>query len=316
MRRLLLLILGCSLLLTGACSHEEPAVPEAPERLQVVTTLFPLYDFARAIGGDRADVSLLLPPGVEPHSFDPQPDDILRINRGDIFAYTNPAMEPWAVRIAASVDAARVKVVDASLGIALRKGPAADGHRHGDDHSHDAAEEVDPHLWLDFANAAAMVKNLAGAMAAADPGNRDVYLANAGRYQEQLARLDDKYRAALAGCTGRALLHCGHLTFGYLAARYGLDYRAAAGINPEAEPTPAKLADLVRLVRSNRLRYVFSEELASTRLAETIARETGVGILPLNAAHTVSREAFAGGVTFLEVMEHNLANLVTGLGCR
>jgi len=316
MSRLLLVMLGCSLLLTGACSHEEPAAPQGYKRLQVVTTLFPLYDFARVIGGDRADISLLLPPGVEPHSFDPQPDDILRINHGDIFAYTNPAMEPWAVRIAASVDAARVKVIDASRGISLRKWAAVDGHRHGDDHGRDTAEEVDPHLWLDLANAATMVKNLAGAMAAADPGNRDFYLANAGRYQEQLARLDDKYRSALSGCTGKALLHCGHLTFGYLAARYGLDYRAAAGINPEAEPTPAKLADLVRLVRSNHLRYVFSEELASTRLAETIARETGAGILPLNAAHTVSREAFAGGVTFLEIMERNLANLVTGLGCR
>ena len=316
MKRWLLVLLSCSLLLTGACSHEEPAVPEGLKRLQVVTTLFPLYDFARAIGGDRADVSLLLPPGVEPHSFDPQPDDILRINHGDIFAYTNPAMEPWAVRIAASVDAARVKVVDASRGISLRKGPDADGHQHGHDHSHGSAEEVDPHLWLDLANAAAMVGNLAGAMSDADPGNRDFSLDNARHSQEQLARLDDKYRAALAGCTGRALLHCGHLTFGYLADRYGLDYRAAAGINPEAEPTPAKLADLVRLVRTNRLSYVFSEEMASTRLAETIARETGAGILPLNAAHTVSREAFASGVTFLEIMERNLVNLVTGLGCR
>lgn len=316
MRRLFLILLGCSLLLTAACSGDEPAPTPQPKRLQVVTTLFPLYDFARAIGGDRAEVSLLLPPGVEPHSFDPQPDDILRINRSDIFAYTNPAMEPWAVRVAASVAAARVTVVDASRGISLRKGPEADGHQHGHDHSHGSVEEVDPHLWLDFANAAAMVDNLAGAMANADPGNRDFYLANAKRYQEQLARLDDRYRTALTGCTGKALLHCGHLTFGYLAARYGLDYRAAAGINPEAEPTPAKLADLVRQVRSNHLRYVFSEELVSTRLAETIARETGAGILPLSAAHTVSREAFASGVTFLEIMERNLANLVTGLGCK
>ena len=316
MKRWLLVLLSCSLLLAGACSHEEAAVPEGRKRLQVVTTLFPLYDFARAIAGDRADVSLLLPPGAEPHSFDPQPDDILRINRCDIFAFTNPAMEPWAARVAASVDAARVKVVDASRGIPLRQGPATDGHQHGHDHGHDSTAEIDPHLWLDFAKAAAMVENLAGAMAEADPGNRDLYLNNAKLYREQLARLDDNYRATLTGCPNKVLLHGGHFTFGYLAARYGIDYRAAAALNPEAEPTPAKLADLVRQVRSNRLRYLFSEELVAPRLAETIARETGAGILPLHAGHNVSREELSSGVTFLDLMERNLANLAIGLQCR
>jgi zinc transport system substrate-binding protein len=112
------------------------------------------------------------------------------------------------------------------------------------------------------------------------------------------------------------LLQGGHLAFGYLAERYGLDYRAATAVNPDAEPTPARIAELVRQVRTHRLRYVFSEELVSPRLAETIARETGAGVLPLNAAHSVSREEFAGGVTFLALMERNLANLATGLGCR
>jgi zinc transport system substrate-binding protein len=318
MKRLLPLFLCLSLSLIASCSRQETEPAPAPRRLTVVTTLFPLYDFARNIGGDLAAVSLLLPPGVEPHSFDPQPDDVLRINRADLFVYTHPAMEPWAVRVAATVDAARVRIVDASAGTRLRQASAVHAEKggHDHDHHHRDAGAIDPHLWLDFANAAVMVDNLAAAMAAADPGHRDTYLANAESYREQLAGLDEKYRATLAGCPGKVLLHGGHFAFGYLAARYGLDYRAAAAVSPDAEPTPARMAELVRQMRANRLNYIFSEELVAPRVAETLARETGAAILPLSAAHNLSREEFAGGVTFIAVMERNLANLATGLGCR
>jgi zinc transport system substrate-binding protein len=312
MQRWLIVLLCLTALLIGACSRQEAGDPAATQRIKVVTTLFPLYDFARNIGGDRADVSLLLPPGVEPHSFDPKPDDLVRISRADLFVYTNPVLEPWAVRVGATIDLKRVRVINASAGIRLRKGTG--DHEHGDGHDH--AGESDPHLWLDFANAALMVNNLAEGMATVDPGNRDFYLANAAAYRQRLVALDEKYRTTLAGCSSKVLLQGGHFAFGYLAERYGLDYRAAAAVNPDAEPTPARIADLVRQMRTHRLRYVFSEELVSPRLAETIARESGAGILPLNAAHSVSREEFAGGVTFLALMERNLANLATGLECR
>jgi len=314
MKQLFVTLLCAMLLLTGACSRQEPAPAPAAQRLKVVTTLFPLYDFARNIGGDLVEVSLLLPPGVEPHSFDPQPDDILRINRADLFVYTHPAMEPWAVRVASAIDTARVKIIDASAGAKLRQATAAYSRAGDHDHQHD--EAIDPHLWLDFSNAEVMVDNLAAAMAAADPAHHDTYLANARNYREQLAALDEKYRSTLAGCSNKVLLHGGHFAFGYLAARYGLDYRAAAAVSPDAEPTPTRMADLVRQMRANNLRYVFSEELVAPRLAETLARETGAAILPLNAAHNLSREEFAGGVTFIALMERNLANLVTGLGCQ
>ncbi len=311
MNRLLPALICLALLVTAACSKDESIPAPQPKRLQVVTTLFPLYDFARSIGGDFAEVSLLLPPGVEPHSFDPQPDDLLRINRSDLFVYTHPAMEPWAVRVAGSIDAARVKVVDASAGTRL----LTTNNDH-DDHDHERSGAVDPHLWLDFENAAVMVNTLAAAMAAADPGHRETYLANAAGYRQQLARLDEKYRATLGRCPGKVLLHGGHFAFGYLAARYGLDYRAAAAVSPDAEPTPSRMADLVRQMRSHRLNYVFSEELVAPRLAEALARETGAVILPLTAAHNIGREEFANGVTFLALMERNLANLATGMGCQ
>ena len=139
MKQLFVTLLCAMLLLTGACSRQEPAPAPAAQRFKVVTTLFPLYDFARNIGGDLVEVSLLLPPGVEPHSFDPQPDDILRINRADLFVYTHPAMEPWAVRVASAIDTARVKIIDASAGAKLRQATAAYPQADDHDHRHDEA---------------------------------------------------------------------------------------------------------------------------------------------------------------------------------
>lgn len=313
MRARIFLLFSFALLL-AACNRPESAAPTAT-KLQVVTSLFPLYDFVRQIGGDQVEVTLLLPPGVEAHSFDPKPEDILRVNRAGLFIYTNKAMEAWAATIAASVDPARVTIVDASVGIRLL--PAA-GHADADEgevHRHKEGG-IDPHLWLDFANAQVMVGNIAEAMASKDPVHRDLYLTNAAAYVARLDRLDAAYRTALADCKKRTLLQGGHFALGYLTARYGLQYRAAAAINPEAEPTAATMAALVQEMRRNDLHYLFSEELVSPKLAETIAKEGGGTVLLLSAAHNLSKGDFEGGVTFIDLMERNLKNLQTGLECR
>ena len=309
--RILLLSLLLGSLLLPACSKSESAAPAAT-KLQIVTSLFPLYDFARQIGGDQVEVSLLLPPGVEAHSFDPKPADILRINRAGLFIYTNKAMEAWAVTIAASVDPRKVTIVDASVG--ARFLPAR-SHDEGDAPGH-ASRTIDPHLWLDFANAKTMVSNIAAAMATKDPAHRALYSANAAAYGDRLDRLDGEYRSTLADCQKRTLLQGGHFALGYLTARYGLEYHAAAAVNPEAEPTAATMATLVQQMRRQDLRYLFSEELVSPKLAETIASEAGGTVLLLSAAHNVSKGDLARGVTFIEIMERNLKNLQIGLQCR
>lgn len=315
MRARILFLLLFSLLFS-ACSRPESA---APTKLQVVTSLFPLYDFVRQIGGDQVEVSLLLPPGVEAHSFDPKPDDILRVNRAGLFIYTNKAMEAWATTIAASVDPAKVMIVDASAGAKLlpSRGPAhEDEHGEEDEgHGHESGA-IDPHLWLDFANAQVMVGNIAQAMATKDPVHRDLYLTNAAAYVARLATLDAAYRTGLADCKKRTLLQGGHFALGYLTARYGLEYHAAATVNPEAEPTAATMAALVQEMRRNDLHYLFSEELVSPKLAETIAQEAGGAVLLLSAAHNVSKADLERGTTFIEIMERNLANLRRGLECR
>jgi zinc transport system substrate-binding protein len=310
MRTRILLPLFFALLL-AACSRPESVTPTAT-KLQIVTSLFPLYDFARQIGGDQVEVTLLLPPGVEAHSFDPKPEDILRVNRAGLFIYTNKAMEAWAVTIAASVDPQKVTIVDASVGAKLLP---SRGHALDDEHAH-ASGAIDPHLWLDFANAQVMVGNIVEAMVTKDPAHRELYRANAAAYRARLDRLDAAYRTALATCKKRTLLQGGHFALGYLAARYHLDYRAAAAVNPEAEPTAATMAALVQEMRRNDLHTLFSEELVSPKLAETIAREGGGMVLLLSAAHNVSKADLDRGTTFIELMERNLKNLQIGLECR
>lgn len=311
MRRLFLAVLLLALIVPG-CSRTQ----RDSGKLQVVTTLFPLYDFARTIGGDKAEVSLLLPPGVEPHSFEPRPEDVVRVNRAGLFIYTNPYMEPWAADIVSGVDRGRVTVVEGSRGMTLMKAPDHDGHQDGHEGEHAAGHEeesVDPHVWLDLGNARKMVDNIAAAFAAKDPANKEYYERNAVGLSAKLAELDERFRATLAQSPKKVLLHGGHYAFGYLANRYGLRYLSASAVNADSEPTPAKLAELVQLMRREGLRYVYTEELLSPRLAETLARETGAKVLMLRAGHNVTREEMERGVTFAAIMEENLRNLKTGL---
>ncbi|HWI41968.1 MAG TPA: zinc ABC transporter substrate-binding protein, partial [Verrucomicrobiae bacterium] len=282
-------------------------------KLQVVATIFPLYDFARAVAGDRAEVRLLLPPGVEAHSFEPRPEDVLRLQKADIFLYTLPAMEPWGAHMLKSVEGGRLTVIEAGGGVPLRRPESRDAHGHG--HEQEPGGGVDPHIWLDPQRAALMVENIARGFAARDPQGAEVYAKNAAEYRAKLAALDAEYRDGLRGCGSKVLLHGGHYAFGYLAERYGLRYLAAFPPG-ESEPTPREMASLVELMRQKGMRHVFYEELATPRTAQTLAREVGGETLLLHGAHNVSRQELEGGITYLQIMRNNLAALRTGLQCR
>jgi zinc transport system substrate-binding protein len=311
-RIVLLLALGMSLLLCSACEKQAEQTV-SPGKLRVVTTLFPLYDFARVIGGDRAEVVLLLPPGMEAHTFEPKPDDIINVNRSSLFIFTNRFMEPWAADIVNGINGGTTRVVDASSGARLLRGGRDDHHDHDADHH---GEGMDPHLWLDFANAQRMVDTILAGFVAVDPEHDASYRANAAAYKAKLAELDDRYRSGLASCRTRIFLHGGHYAFGYLANRYGLRYESAYAVAANAEPSPAKLVHLIRQVKAHGLRHVYTEELVEPRIADTIARETGAQVLRLHGAHNISRSELAAGVTFLSLMEQNLTNLRIGLQCR
>lgn len=311
-----LLLGGCLLLLifSGGCSRQQQ--PETAGKLRIVTTLFPLYDFARNIGRDKVEVQLLLPPGVEPHNFEPKPEDIIRTGKADLVVFTSREMEPWADKL--------FKAVAENKGPALvEAGERADyltGKGGHDDSAHSHGSEMggsrDPHIWLDFDNAMGMVDVMAAAMSRRAPELSSQFSANAAAYKKRLAELDNRYRQGLSACRTRSFLHGGHYAFAYMARRYNLDYLSAYGTTADSEPTPRRMMALVQDIRKNKLQYVFSEELLSPRVAETIARETGASILKLHGGHNLAREEMASDVSFIALMEQNLLNLQKGLACR
>ncbi len=285
--------------------------PAHKVKAEVVVTLFPLYDFTRNVGGDKVHVTLLLPPGAEPHSFEPKPGDMLKIMAADVFIYTGRSMEPWVDGILKGVDNRNLLIDDASRGIDLIEEESSARDEHGHDHS-----GADPHIWLDLSKAEKMVDNILEGLAKKDPANKEYYVQNAEVYKAKLAEMDARYRSALSQCKTRTFVHGGHFAFGYLAHRYGLHYLSAYHGSPDAEPTPKRLIELKNVMKRLNLHYVFYEELITPRVAEIISRETGASLLKLHGAHNVSKEEMDKGITFLSIMEDNLSNLRVGLECQ
>ncbi|MEN6615395.1 MAG: metal ABC transporter substrate-binding protein [Syntrophorhabdus sp.] len=308
--RILIIIVLIVLAAFVSCGTRKEKADHKPT---VITTLFPLYDFARQVGGENVHVLLLLPPGVEAHSFEPKPADMIRIAKASVFVYTGKYMEPWVQQLIQSADNPKLVVVDASTGIKLIA--AHEEHDSGlseGKHDHGA---YDPHIWLDFGNTMKMVDTIAGGLCSADPGNCDIYRQNARIYNERLANLDKEYRESLSRCKKKIIVHGGHFAFGYLARRYGLEYVSAYGGSPNAEPTARKIIALKRLIAQNDVHYVFYEELLNPKVSNIISNETGARLLKLNGAHNITKEEFSQGVTFISLMEANLVNLKKGLEC-
>jgi zinc transport system substrate-binding protein len=301
----LILAVAC---LTESCKRNDAGTGN-DGRMKVVASLFPTYDFARQVGRDRVDVTLLLPPGVEAHGFEPKPGDMMRLSRADMLIYTNRHMEPWIQKILQGTQNGRLAVVEAGRGIAMSGESGMKGGRK------DADGGGDPHVWLDFSNAAAMVDNIRDGFIGRDPENSHLYIRNAREYKDRLQELDRRYREALSGCQKKILVHGGHAAFGYLAGRYRLRYLSAYGLSPNAEPRPEDMVGLSRALRANGLRHIFSEELLSPRIAETIAKETGAAVLPLYTGANIGKEALDGQETFISLMMKNLERLKEGLQC-
>lgn len=301
-----------ALALLAACERSPQGPPGGPARPLVLATFYPLYEFARQVGGDAVEVVALVPPGVEPHDWEPTPAEIARVQRARLFVYNGAGLEPWVDRLLGDVVPAGV-AVNATHGVPVA---VADLPRHvRSGPTFRVGLTPDPHVWLDPVLAAAQVNVIAGALARADPGRAATYAENARRYTAALDALHRAFVDGLAAC-GRRDIVVSHAAFGYLARRYGLTQVPVMGLAPGAEPGPAALAAAVRFVRRHRVTHVFFETLASRRLAETLAREAGVDTLVLNPVEGLTPQEAAAGATYLTLMEANLASLRQGLACR
>jgi len=282
---------------------------QSSPKLKAVTSLFPLQEFTRAVAGERVQVDLLLPPGAEPHAWEPKPSDVVKISRADLFIYIGPAMEPWAKNLLKAAQGSRLTVVEASEGLLTGK------ESHGASSSSNLLGHVDPHIWLDFSLDQITVDKIAAAFSQKDPSRSSAYRANAERYKAKLADLDQKYKAGLSSCQHRRFFVGGHSAFAYMARRYELEQTTLYGVSPNSEPTPKRLAEVIQAARDQGVRVIFFEELINPKLAQVLAKEAQIGTRPLYNGANLTRDQIRSQMTFLKLMELNLESLRQGLHC-
>lgn len=300
-----LLLLCCLLASCGA--------PQADDgRVQVVATLFPQYDFAKNIAGDRADVTLLLDFGADAHTYDPTPADILQIARADLFIYTGDGMELWAKKLLASADIAAavergsLRVLDLSAAMPLLPADhtgAEEEHEHAD-HDH---YEADPHIWTSFVNAKAMCAAIADALTATDADGATVYAANLAAYTAKLDALDAQMQKVRDAAVRDTVCFGGSFAFVYLFDEYNLAHRSVfSGCASHTEASPAAMLALVNAVRETGTPAVLYDSPSEEKTAAAIAAETGAKVLRLHAIHNITKGEYDAGEDYLSLMAKNI----------
>lgn len=311
--RLSALVCACTLslsLLTG-CGTQPADTAADDGRLRVLTSFYPMYDFACKIGGDCIDVTNMVPSGTEPHDWEPSTNDLKNLEKADVFIYNGADMEPWADDLLVS-RSDTLHVVEASENVELRTtdGEHEHAHEHEDaDHHHG---DFDPHVWLDPENAKIEMEAIRDALCAADPENSTVFQSNYEKYAAELDALDAEFREKLASLPNRTIV-VAHEAFGYLCDAYGLTQVGIEGLSPDSEPDPGRMAEVIDFVRDHSISTIFFEELVSPKVAEAIASETGAQAKMLSPLEGLSDEQAAAGADYFSVMHDNLAALMEAL---
>ena len=336
----LFLTLFC-LAMRAGCSpsaSQETMTETDPNKLTVVATLFPQYDFAREIAGDKADIFLLLPPGMESHSFEPTPGDIVRIHNSDIFLYTGDEMEPWVSGIVdnmkeldqdtATGDSHSPVIADLSAGIELHKEEHnhvheeepcmdethdhEDGYVHSDEDGH--THEYNPHIWTSPVLTMTMVENVVHAFIEADPANASYYEANGETYLAKLSSLDHRFHEIVENADFDTVYVGSKFSLLYFMEEYGLHYVAAYdSCEEEAEPSIKRVVSMIKSMKESGIQAVYYQELIEPYIADTIAEAAGAQTYLFHSCHNVSKDDLEAGVTYLSLMEQNASNLEKGL---
>ena len=302
----------CALLLLTACGPALP--PEDSGRLQIVAAVFPAYDFARSAAGELADVTLLLPPGAESHSYEPTPADILRVQRCDLFIYLGGESDAWVDTILSAIQPQGevLRMIDC---VDLLEEETVEGMQGGHDHEedHDHLGEVvgmDEHVWTAPRNAAAVTRTIGERLAALDPAHAGNYAAGAESYALELEALDWEFAAFFDHLPDRTIVFGDRFPLLYFAEAYDMDYYAAfPGCGAQTEPSAATVAFLTEKVREEQLPAVWYIEFSNHLVADSIAEAAGVETAQFHTCHNVSRADLEAGATYLSLMQANLETL-------
>lgn len=331
------LILAGAVLITGctAKTEKKDKGDNTKGKLKIVTTIFPEYDITRAIAKDKVDLELMIKPGVDVHSFTPTPQDIKTVQNSDIFVYGGTEHDKWVENLTKSIDMKNKKVVKLVDGIQQLEEESVDGmkheHHHDDkkedqhnhDHKHEKEDEhnhkgeekeLDPHYWTSPKNAIQMVKTITNALVEKDSDNAEFYKENAENYIKQLEGVDKELHDVVDNAKIKKVVIADRFPFRYLFKDLGLEYRALfSGCSVESTASAGQIKKMVDYVKENKIPVVYHIEMGKGELAETVAKNSGSKVKLLHSIHTVTKEDFDKGITYIDLMKQNVEALKEGL---
>lgn len=310
-------IIAAMLLILAGCSTDKPSLSK--DKLNVTTTAYPLYDFAKKIGGDYVNVINLVPAGVEPHDWTPKGRDMVNAKNSNVFLYQGAGFEGWVDTFLNSLDPdSKATPVEVTKGMNLLR-LSGEEHHHDEEGAEsqesekgDSHSEFDPHTWLSPNYAKQMGENIKQALIQADADHKDEYEKNFREFAKKLDELDARYKSELSKVSKKEIA-VSHQAFGYLCHDYGLEQVAVMGLTPEAEPTAKDIQKVKEFVKDHGIKYIFFEELVSDKLAKTVAQETGAETMVLNPLEGLKEDQLKAGEDYFSIMNSNLTNLVKAL---
>ena len=304
MKRLIAALLCLCLVLCGCTA--QPEKPHDETKLQIVCTSFPAYDFAREIADDRAELTLLIKPGSEVHSYEPTPKDMIRIQESDLFICNGGESEQWAKTLI-TPELNTIYMMDCVDTVE----ESADGIYNAED----GEPELDEHVWTSPLNAIKISEEICNVLCKLDTDNAEAYKTNFTAYKAQLMALDREFRQVIKNSGKQTLVFADRFPMRYFALEYGLDcYAAFPGCSSETEPSAKTVAYLIDRVREDKIPAVLYMEFSNQKMADVICEDTGCKKLPFYSAHSVSAEQFEQGVSYLDLMRINLNSLKEALG--
>lgn len=309
----------------ASSNHEQvnKKVGETTEdnKLNVMTSFFVLEDFARKIGGDKVEVIPIIPNGQAPHGWEPSPQDIAKLQDSDIFIYNGAGLESWTEKVLEGVDTDKTILVEASEGVELIEGHShnhegEEAHDHEGEEAHDHEREeahgMDPHVWTSPKNAIILAENIYKDFSEKDPNNQAYYEENYKKLEAELLALDAKFTETLDKAKTRDIV-VSHEAYGYMVKEYNLNQIPIEGINSETEPDPKTMQKIIEFVKENKVTTIFTEPLKDSKVADTIAKETGANVAVLDPLEGLQEGESLETTDYIQLMEENLKELEKAL---
>lgn len=297
-KKLLSIALMVPMLFSVGCTNKTKESEDNSGKIKIYTSIYPLYDFATKVGGDKVSVTNLVPAGTEPHDYELSTSNMVNLEKADMLIYNGAGIENWADKVINTLGNKNLTIVKTSEGLDLHKvdEKSSDGHDHGD---------IDPHTWLSIENAKKEMENIKDALVKKDPDNASYYENNYDTYEKKFDELEKKYENTLDPIQNKSII-VAHEAFGYLCDEFDIKQVGIEGLTPDSEPDPARMSEIIKFAKENKIKTIFFEELVSPKVAETIAKEVGAKTAVLNPLEGLSEEQIKNGDDYFSVMEDNL----------